>query len=169
MVGTHASCGVRGNARDAGNRRPQVALDVDRQSLDRRDVEHTAPRVFCRHSKTSRGRGTTERPPASSRCPLARTRASTRRAQWAAAVRLRRVGAPMPRRTTARRRGGRTFRAIWPVPGAWCLVRCWVPGASCWVPGASCWVLARHTSCYRRRHGCQKIRRAFRAWHTQPS
>ena len=35
--------------RDAGERRPQVSLDVDRQRLQRRDVEHAAAVVLRRH------------------------------------------------------------------------------------------------------------------------
>ena len=137
-----AACG--GDARDAGNRRAQVALDVDCQGLDRRDVEHAAPRVCRRHRRrTSRGRGTTRKPRASSRCPWARTRASTRRAQWPASPAPEAASARrMPRRTTARRRGGRAFRVI--LVRAWCLVcpvLSAVPRARCRVRGAGCEVL----------------------------
>jgi hypothetical protein len=38
----------RGDLRDAGERRPEVALDVDRERLERRDVQHAAARGFRR-------------------------------------------------------------------------------------------------------------------------
>ena len=49
-----------GGVPDAGQRRPQVALDVDRERLERRDVEHPAAELLASGSR--RGRQPVDRP-----------------------------------------------------------------------------------------------------------
>ena len=71
-----------GDPRDAGERRAQVALDVDRERLERRDVEHAAALVLAAApARTSADRGTRGTRSASCRCRSARGSASSRRAR----------------------------------------------------------------------------------------
>ena len=114
VAGAHArraACAQRraeplGRARDAGERRAQVALDVVDQRLERRDIEHA-------HARGRRGSRRARQPvdaprgtrPASCRCRSARSAARARRARCAAQPRACTGGrrARTPARTTARR------------------------------------------------------------------
>ena len=83
IVGTwKAHAGGRGDVRDAGQRRPQVALDVHRQRLERREVQHAAAGVARRHRREHQPvEARTGTRSASCRCRSARGSASTRRAR----------------------------------------------------------------------------------------
>ena len=132
------------SARDAGNRRAQVALDVHRQGLDRRDVEHAAPRVFGRHRREHHA--VEARQEGRQRLAAARGREHQRRL----AARNRRPALRLWRRRSAERLGEPLFDGgverhcsdLSPclVRRAVCLVRCGVQGAWC---GAGCSVLLK--------------------------
>ena len=92
---------------DAGERGPQVALDVDRQRLERRDVEHPAARASC--PPAARGRQPVQRPQERAQRLAGPGR---RDDEGVATGGDRRPGADLGRRS-ARRRQPRT-RSGWP-------------------------------------------------------
>ncbi len=94
-----------GGVPDAGQRRPEVALDVDRERLERGDVEDPAPLGLLRRPRLAwpAGRSTTGTPRAS--CP-SRSAPPPARAARRRSPPTRRPGRPWARRTPPRTRCG---------------------------------------------------------------
>ena len=89
----------RGHVGDARERRAQVALDVHGERLERRQIQHAAPRVALGHfARTSGDRGTRGTPPASCPCRSARESAWTRRGRSPASPAAAAASAPRRRR-----------------------------------------------------------------------
>ena len=100
-----------GGARDAGQRRAQVALDVVGERLERRDVQDAHARLGRRRQLASRDRGRRGTRRASCRCRSAPAAACARRARCAASRAPAPASARRRRRRTRRGSPGRTPRA----------------------------------------------------------